>query len=301
MDEQMGYLAGPVNTLADFQVEYNGLLMGPGTNYDVPPTWHFMDMAPVKTMDQARVWADGSWSGPDYADVLVLEMPVTVAASDAVTFNTAVQSLQAVLNPQTSTAGLWFKLPNQAVRGISAKTNRRVLPIDLGWPRISEGAIQWRCPDSNWQSVPRTSNVLGSAAALNSGMSFPLFETALGVAYQPPTVNALDFGSVVSSGSSATLTNAGNSPAYPVVNVYGPTTGAVSLVLDGNLVTYSQAIPSGSTLTVDYRTGLASLNGVDRTYALSSRQFTSVTSSSIFLYSSTNGGTATVTTADVWR
>ena len=33
----VGYLGSPINTLTDYQVEFNGLLMGPGTPYDVPP------------------------------------------------------------------------------------------------------------------------------------------------------------------------------------------------------------------------------------------------------------------------
>ena len=31
----VGYLGAPINNLADYQVEFNGLLMGPGTAYDM--------------------------------------------------------------------------------------------------------------------------------------------------------------------------------------------------------------------------------------------------------------------------
>ncbi|WP_043993548.1 hypothetical protein [Leifsonia xyli] len=77
----MGYLTGPVNTLADYQVEFNGFLMRPGTAYDLPPGCDFFDMAAIKTMDQQRVWADGSWSGPDFAGVLTPTLPMNVHAT----------------------------------------------------------------------------------------------------------------------------------------------------------------------------------------------------------------------------
>lgn len=297
----MGYLNGPVNTLADFQLEFNGLLMGAGTPYDMPPTWHLMDMAPIKTMDASRVWADGSWSGPDYADVLLIDLPVTVAASDAETFTAAVNALAMVCVPQTSTAALWFKLPNQVARGISAKTNKRVLPIDLGWPRISDGAIQFRCPDPAWQSIPSTVTLSPSGQAV-SGLSFPLFAPASGTYTSP---GALDFGFTASGSSSpslATLTNTGNSPAWPVV-VLGASSAPVSVVIDGNYVTYGAAIPSGSSVTIDYKAGTATISGgVDRTYALTARNFTPVTSSSSAIFvAAPSSAACTITTANVWR
>ena len=48
----VGYLGSPINILTDYQVEFNGLLMGPGTAYDIPPVWNFLDLAALKTMDE---------------------------------------------------------------------------------------------------------------------------------------------------------------------------------------------------------------------------------------------------------
>ena len=86
----MGYLSGPVNALTDYQIEFNGFLLGPGTAYDVPPTWDFLDMAALKTMDSARVWADGSWSGPDFADVLLPTVSLGIGGASQAAFTAAV-------------------------------------------------------------------------------------------------------------------------------------------------------------------------------------------------------------------
>ena len=293
----MGYLTGPVNVLTDYTVEYNGLLMGGTSAYEIPPAWNFLDMAALKTMDQARTWADGSWSGPDFSDVLLPDMPLEVTASSTVTFNAAVAALRSIFLPQLSAQPLWVKLPGMAAMGIAAKVNKRVIPIEMSWiGGFSTAAVQWRCPDPVWQSVPRTVSLAANGATV-SGLSYPLFVPASGTYVSP---GALDFGSTAVATSSATLTNSGNSPAWPVVVVTGPAP-SFTIILDGNTVAYGQAIPAGQTVTIDYKSGLATLTGnLDRTYALTARNFTAVTVTSSVLYSASSG-TATVTVADMSR
>lgn len=294
----MGYLTGPVNNLVDYQVEFNGLLLGPGTAYDIPPVWNFLDMAALKTMDQPRVWADGSWSGPDFADVLLPSMSVEVKGATAALFAAAVAALRTTFGAYYYAVPLWVKLPGMAAMGIPAKTNKRNIPIDMTWNgNFSQAAVQWRCPDPQWQSVPRTITLAPSGAAA-SGLVFPMFNVASGT-YVVPGV--ADFGSTIVSSSSGVLTNSGNTPAWPVVVITGPTTVPATIQVDGNAVTYSQPVPAGQTVTIDYKTGRATLTGaVDRTYALTSRMFSAVSSSSSVFFSA-DGGSATVTVADVSR
>jgi hypothetical protein len=294
----MAYLTGPVNTLADYQVEFNGFLMGPGTFYDVPPVWNFLDMAALKTMDQARTWADGSWSGPDFADVLLPSMEVDIYGATAAAFTANVVALRGIFAPNASPVPLWVKLPNMPALGIPAKTDKRSIPVDTVWAgNLSTAHVQWRCPDPVWQSVPRTVT-LAAAGTATSGLVFPMFSPAAGTYVQP---GAADFGSTTTAASSATLTNSGNSVAWPVVVIAGPTTLPCTVTLDGNAVTYSQPIPAGQTVTIDYKTGRATLTGgVDRTYALTSRLFSAVSASS-YVFFSADGGNATVTVADMSR
>jgi hypothetical protein len=285
----MTYIAPPVHTLADFQIEYNGLLMGNGTPYYLPPdgSWAFFDMAAVKTMDQARTWADGSWSGPDFSDVALPSVNFHVDAADPVTFANLVAAFWQAFGPQAVSQPLWVKLPNMPVRGVAAKPHKRVLPATNIWSTHAEGALQWRCPDPAWQSIPRSLVLTGAGAAL-TGMTFPLFAAVFDV---------LDFGATGTAAASGTLTNAGNTPAWPVAVITAPG----SLIIDGFTVTYAQAIPAGQTVTIDYKAGTATLTGdIDRTTQLTVRQFSPVTSSSSVFFSAASG-TATLTVADIWR
>lgn len=293
----MSYLAAPVHTLADFQIEFNGLLLGAGTSFKFPQTWSFLDMAALKTMDQARDWADGSWSGPDFADVLLPNLDIDVRTIDPASLAAALATLRGVFAPQVSPSPLWVKIPGFAAIGIPAKTNGRRIPIGHAQMVYSQVAVQFRCPDPTWQSVPR-SLALASSSSVGSGLLFPMFGQGTGTAANA----AADFGSTAAATSSGTLSNSGNTPAWPVVVVSGPVAN-FTINLDGNLVTWTDTIPAGQTLTIDYSTGLATLTGgVDRTYSLTSRAFSAVPSqgtSTVFFTAST--GTATVTVADVSR
>ncbi len=300
----MSYLSAPVHNLTDFQIEFNGLLMGTGTPFKFPPTWAFLDMAALKTMDQPRTWADGSWSGPDFSDVLLPGLDLIVKAPDPTSFASALATLRNAFSPQANALPLWVKIPGFDAIGIPAKTNQRHIPIPPAPVTFSQASVQFRCPDPAWQSVPR-SVLLAASGSVASGLVFPMFTPASGT-YTPPNAGA-DYGSTVVAASSAILSNAGNTPAWPLVVVAGPCPG-FTINIDGNLVTYGQAIPAAQTVTVDYETGLATLTGdIDRSYAFTSRQFSPVPAasngapgtSSVFFTATT--GTATVTVADVSR
>lgn len=297
----MSYLTGPVNNLEDYQIEFNGFLMGPGTNYELPQgTAELLNMAPVKNMDVQRIWADGSFSGPDFADVFLPQLQVEIYGSDLPTFQAAVAAFRSAFSPSTVGLPLWVKIPGAPVMGLPAKVNKRDIPLTWGWNGgLITASLQFRVTDPVWQSVPRTVTVASSGAS-SSGLVFPMFSFATGTYTVPHGV--ADFGSTASSSASATLTNAGNTPAWIVVTVPGPSAG-FTLILDGNQVVYTTSLQSTDTVTVDYSTGQVTLNGtVDRTTSLGLRQFTAVPAagSSSFFFSAASG-TSLVTVADMNR
>lgn len=84
----------------------------------------------------------------------------------------------------------------------------------------------------------------------------------------------------VSAGSNVTtarVTNPGDVEAYPVWKITGPTT-TVTVGLNGKLIPVPFAIPSGQTLTIDTNPSAltAYMNGVNKTSALSSANFSPV-------------------------
>jgi hypothetical protein len=295
----MAYLSGPVHSLADFQLEYAGLLMGAGTAYDLPPTWTFFDSAPVKSMEQQRPWGDGSWAGPDFADVATWQVPVEVVAAGGVTFPAAIAALMQACSISKASRPLWVKVPGFEARGIRARTAQRSLPMDLGWGQYTLGAVQWRAPYPVWQSLPRQLTLKPSTGT--AGLDFPLF-TAYGGSSSP----VLDYGLATAAAYAGIVTNAGNVDAPPVAVVTGPTNGW-QLTLDGHIVASSMVLGAQDVVTVDYASGRAQLSSfgsapVDRTTQLSGRDFAPVPAGGISTVTfAGTGGSAAFTTADLWR
>lgn len=299
----MAYLSGPVNVLSDFQCEYDGLLMGPNTPYGIPPH-QLLDMAAVKMMDTARTFGDGSWSGPDFADVLTFPLDVEVWASPQSAFDAAALALEQVAYPQAQPQGFWYKLPNRPVRGIPAKPTKRHLPVDITWERgLSIAALEFRATDPRWQSVPRSAAVTAGTTQ-RGGLVFPLFKRLSGAN------GTLDFGSTGGT-TSQTLSNAGNTDAWPYVLVTPPPAGlnGFSVTVAGHTVTYSGTVGNGQQVVLDYYSGTAGLINAgdltslaDRTYLLTARDWWPVparSSAVLALYAA--GGTAAATIADMWR
>ncbi|MBW4033035.1 MAG: hypothetical protein HIU88_10265 [Acidobacteria bacterium] len=299
----MAYLTGPVNTLTDFQVEYAGLLMGPNTPFGLPPH-QLLDMATVKKMDTARIGRDGSWSGPHYADFLAFTLDIEVYGSPQTVFDAAAAALEAVMFPQLTPMPFWYKLPNRPPRGIGVRPTKRHLPVDITWERgLSIASAEFEAPDPRWQSVPRTVTI-AAGTAQRGGLVFPLFKRLSGAN------GKLDFGSTGAS-SSQTLTNAGNSDAWPYVTVTPPAAGlsGFSITVAGHTVTYSGTVGNGQQVVLDAFAGTAGLINAgdptslaDRTYLLTARDWAPIPArSSAVLAFYAAGGTAAATIADMWR
>lgn len=296
----MAFIAGPVNALTDFQLEYGGFLMGPGTNFGVPPTWSVFDMASVKAMDTQRTWNAGSWSGPDFPDVLLPAFDIEIWANDSATFAAAVLAYRQAMAPGL-VVPLWVKVPRFDPIGILAKPNRRSIPIDLPWGQLSLASLEFRCPDPTWQGITKALALAASGAAA-SGLVAPLGATAAG------GTGVLDAGSSVATPYTGTIAQQGNAPCWPVVTVTGPVTGPFTITVDGNAVTYSGSLTAGRSLVIDYAKGLATTDdGVDRTPLLTARNFSPLApatwqanAASSVTFAGT-GGTALVQYADQWR
>lgn len=301
----MAYLSGPVNTLTDFQCEYDGLLMGPGTAYGVPPH-QLLDMAAIKSMDTARTGGDGSWSGPDFADVLTFPLDIEVFGSPQYVFDAAAAALEQVVYPRTEAHGFWYKLPSRPVRGIPAKPNRRHLPVDITWERgLSIAAVEFRATDPRWQSVPRAASV-AAGTTQRGGLVFPMFKRLSGAN------GKADFGS--SGGSSTTtLANGGNTDAWPYAVITPPAAGITTgftVTIAGHSVTYAGTVGSGQQVVLDYFAGTAGLMNagdptslVDRTILCTARDWWPVArrSSAVIGFYGPAGASAAITIADMWR
>ncbi len=291
MASQAGMIPAPDIELQDMQILFAGLLMGAGTQYDLTEDADFLDMAALKTMDASRDWADGSWTGPDYADVLLPELTIEIWEEGAAGITDSLSAFRRAFTARAEPVPLWVKLPGLDPIGTWAKANKRSIPVTNAFEHLAVADVQWRCPEGTWQSVPRSIQLQASATQV-AGLEFPLFADG-----------ALNFWTTSQLPSTAVLTNDGNAPAWLVGLVEGPIPAGWSFAVDGHVVRYGEDLAAGQAVTIDYSSGQATLaDGNDRSYALLERDFAPVpaggTSNIAFTAAS---GQALITTADIWR
>lgn len=109
-------------------------------------------------------------------------------------------------------------------------------------------------PDSFRYGLASTATTGFATSPEGAGLVFPLFA--------PDGV--LDFGPVPESDGTATITNEGNAPAFPVFTVEGPTPVGGFRIVDlatGQRITFLGDVPAGSTLVMDASDGSVVING----------------------------------------
>lgn len=73
-----------------------------------------------------------------------------------------------------------------------------------------------------------------------------------------------------------TLANSGTATAYPEVTIVADSSSGVELVLNGKTVQYAAPLFEQSPLTINYKTGSATMNGRDVSFNLRKREWSSV-------------------------
>lgn len=203
------------------------------------------DLPPSRVDDVARANQHGSfdapvWSAartvtvegytisPEDRDQLFVDLgrSLTLGGDDdpgqlAVTFSGRTLTANARLTRSSRTLKLWG-------------------PGHFGW------IAEWWAPDS----FRYGSTVTGTTGLPEDtgGLIFPLFDAGF-----------LDFGDLGSPGR-ITMDNPGTAPAYPVYTVTGPVPSGfeLRLVETGQRLRWASAVPTGSVITLDCRTGTAS-------------------------------------------
>ncbi len=246
----------------DYQVLFNGLLIGPGAPYTTTSMKGFLDLAGVRTSYTSRPHRTGAYQQPHYADGAVLELVFDVTDSPVVDFPTAVAQLQAATFAQETPLPLTFKLPGRPVLAIGAQCINRSIPVDHDFSMglAKSAALQFYAPDPRMYG--QTLTLTTGLRTAGTGMVFPL-------------VFPLSYG-MAGSGGSVSFTNSGTANTEPVLTVSGALSAGfqITWVETGQHLTYS--FPVGSDLVIDCGAGTATTQGQDRTVYLTQRDWFSV-------------------------
>lgn len=246
----------------DGQVQWAGLLMGPGTSYRVDASgltgWE--DLPEIDSTDADKPTSHGAWPGARYArsrlvggQIWTLPTPdsgdpgdVHGAALDAM------RLLRQGLTLSDDERWLAIRLHGETL-AVRARVSQRVMPVDQGYATqgVAKTTVQWLAADPR-RYLPDQMTAGAAAPQPEGGLTWS------------PTGNLiwpLSFGEAASTGDVPAY-NDGSAPTQPVITFTGPcTTPAVIERTSGRMLRYDLTLAPEDQLVVDTSAGTVTLNG----------------------------------------
>jgi hypothetical protein len=238
-------------TLTSFQLSYNGLTFGAGTDVQLVQITGLRELPSIRSGDVAKPRTDGAWAGLNFYNERILVMDLLVSVTKTNPFETVLQSIaNAFLHISDPGALLPFQfmLPGWTTpRQVTGRPTKGGFPVDLDYSfHRAAIPVEFTCPDPLiYDTVVQTAS---------TGLPSPATGLTFNVHF-PAT-----FGHSV--GGSFQVTNAGNYPTPPVFTITGPCTNpSISLQGTGLSITFTIALANTDTLVVDMGALTATLNG----------------------------------------
>ncbi|MCX3061874.1 phage distal tail protein [Streptomyces beihaiensis] len=233
----------------DGQMQWAGLLMGPGTPYAVDSTgltgWE--DLPAYDSSDANRPTSHGAWPGARHARPRTVGgalwlLPATVdAAVDTV------RTLRQALALADGERWLAVRLHGETL-AVRARVSRRVVPTDRQYALAgtAKASVQWVATDPRRYQVVEQSLTTGAPTA-ESGLTWPL-------------TWPLDFGTAAVTGD-VVADNDGSAPTHPLITFQGPCgMPTVTEHTTGRRLRYDITLTATDVLTVDTSAGTVTLN-----------------------------------------
>ncbi|MGW6284196.1 MULTISPECIES: phage distal tail protein [unclassified Streptomyces] len=250
----------------DGQIQWAGLLMGPGTPYEIDRTgvtgWDdlpVLDTGDVSRPDRHGAWPGAQWAQPRLVGATVWLLPRTTR--DA-------RGVAAGFRDATGADGgedwLAVRLHGETL-AVRARVSRRVVPQDRSFVvhGTSKASLQWTATDPR-----RFGSALREARALlpqaEPGLLWPEgAEAGLGLRW-PLDWGAPDPADGVGGNAtgSCTAVNGGSATSHPLIEFRGPVRRpTLTRLTDGKQLQYDIVLGPQDVLGVDTEAGTVLLNG----------------------------------------
>ena len=237
----------------DGQIQWAGLLMGPGTAFGVDSSgltgWE--DLPEIQSGDADRPTDHGAWTGARYAKSRLVGGQIWLlpdaAGGESAALDT-VKTLRHALALRDEERWLAVRVHGETL-AMRARVNQRVVPTDQAYATqgVARAAVQWIAADPRrYQPTQRL-------------VSTPPPEPEAGLTW--PLVFPLDWGQAISTGD-VMAENDGSAPTHPVITFQGPcATPSVTEQSTGRRLRYDIALAATDQLVVDTGEGTVVLNG----------------------------------------
>ncbi|GAA4707469.1 Phage tail protein [Promicromonospora umidemergens] len=168
----------PPPALTDWQASLKGLILGPGTPYEIAALDGVDELPAIRTEDEARPWAHGDWTAPDWAEARSITATIEIAEEPGlgITYHEALAALRRVMVPTSDEdlAQMWVKLPGRDLMRWAIKIRRHRLPTDQQYELgLAVGEWMAYAPDPVGYGVGLSTSTGFREQA--GGLEFPLF------------------------------------------------------------------------------------------------------------------------------
>lgn len=225
--------------VANYQYEYRGVLLGSNTSYRTEKVDGLLSMPDLQAFDTDRTDRHGAFAGRSLLRPRTVQMDVNILVETATTMTdieTIMRTLFTALNPMkgSTTAQLVFQRPGQGKRYVNARPTKRSFPSVYEIPHgLAKGSIEFKCADPRiYKLTEDQTTILLTGVTSNSG----------------------------------TVTNGGDFPHSPVLEITGPATNPrIACVEDSNrTIKVDIVLGSSDTLIIDTFNRTVTLAGVNR-------------------------------------
>jgi hypothetical protein len=236
----------------DGQMQWAGLLFGPGTSYGIDSGgltgWE--DLPDIDTSDADRPTGHGAWPGARYAKSRKVTGQVWLLPAGTAEEATlsAIRTLRQALSLRDEERWLAVRLHGETL-AVRARVSQRVLPTDrlYALQGVSRATVQWLATDPR-RYEPDEQTVTTGPPQPEPGLTWPLNWP-------------LDWGRAAVTGDVGAR-NDGSAPTHPVIGFRGPcATPSVTEQTSGQQLRYDIVLAAGDELVVDTAAGTVTLNG----------------------------------------
>ncbi|GII89617.1 hypothetical protein Ssi03_76070 [Sphaerisporangium siamense] len=240
----------------DWDIDWDGFLIGTGTPYTVVQLDGWLDSPPLVDRSVPRPSRHGSWAGRPRAQARTVTAIVRIVAERSA-MGDAVHALRAATGVarDATEAPLAIRALGQTLVAFGKFANRLLSVDQLFAAGVALAVpLQWRCADPRLYELAEQSATIGAPTGGSGGLTYPLtYPLSYGTPAGPAT---------------ATCVNTGNEATNPVLVFTGPiTTPRMVNSTLGRSLEFDLDLPAGQTLTVDTDAGTVLLNGTtDRLY-----------------------------------
>jgi hypothetical protein len=282
---------------ADYQCEYAGILMGPGTKYGIK-SYDFADMPVLRSSHTSRGNDQGNYRGSDYMDNRFVNLDMVIIGTSNNDLQNLIATLQGATAPSNNLNNvLVFQLPGQVKKQVSARSYKRAMPqtADRAQFATVDAKLQFLCLDPRIYSQALNVSSVGPPAIVG-GRVWP---------HVYPRIYTSGTGSSV-----IVCNNVGTFETRPVYTIVGPVTNpAIFNNTTGQYLKFNITLLATDTLTIDTAASSVLLNGTASRRNSVTTDSSTITSMNLqpgansigFLpTSSVAGALLTVTWRDAW-